>query len=80
MSIGIGMDVQDHEMSLMGQDLVDYALDLLAQGTDEENSAKLHLGQILGIVARAVQEDKVQSFARQASWWANGNLDKWKAK
>jgi hypothetical protein len=42
------MDVQDHEMNLIGQDLVGYALDLLAQVTDEENGAKLHLGQVFG--------------------------------
>jgi hypothetical protein len=74
------MDVQDHQMGVIAQDIRGYALDLLEQGTDEENDEKLQLGKILGIVARAVQEDQVESLVRHVSCWAKGNPDSWKVK
>jgi hypothetical protein len=74
------MNVQDQDMVVIARDLVRYAVDLLQQGTDEENDAKLQLGKILRIVASAVQEDQVESLARQISGWSKGNLDGWKVK
>lgn len=68
------MEVKYDRLNMISDDLLTYAVGLLAEATDEENKKKLRIGQILRLLAKAIEEDEVESLARQVEWWAPGNV------
>jgi hypothetical protein len=62
------------EDDVIGEDLNSYAIDLLDQGTKEDDLTKVRIGRILHLVAKAIQHGQVESLGRQVEWWARGNL------
>ena len=74
------MEVKYDRLNMISDDLLTYAVGLLAEATDEEDKKKLRIGQILRLLAKAIEEDEVESLARQVEWWARGNVAAWKLK
>ena len=44
--------IVDRELQYIADDLLTYSLDLLNQGTDEDNGGKIHIGHVLRMLAR----------------------------
>ena len=47
---------------------------ILADAVDEDNGKKLHIGEVLGVLASAIEEDEIQSLARTVTGWAKEML------
>jgi hypothetical protein len=64
----------DIESQLLGHDLLIIARQVLAEATEEDNGKKLHVGEVLAILATAIQEDEVESLAQTVAWWGRETL------
>ncbi len=63
------------ELQLLRDDLLTLTQQILADAVDEDNGNKLHIGEVLGVLASAVEEDKIRSLARAVTSWARETLD-----
>ena len=64
----------DRESQLLRNDLLILTRKMLSQAVDEDNGKKLHIGEVLGVLASAIEEDKIQSLARTVTGWAREML------
>lgn len=64
----------DSESQLLRNDLLILTRQMLAEAVDEDNGKKLHIGEVLGVLASAIEEDEIQSLARTVTGWARETL------
>jgi hypothetical protein len=66
--------VTDGEMQLLRNDLLILTRQMLAEALDEDNGKKLHIGEVLGVLASAIEKDELPSLARTVMWWSRETL------
>jgi hypothetical protein len=59
-------------------DLLSIMVKLNRQAKEEDNKEKTHIAEILAMLAGAIQEGQLQSFAKQVTTWGKTNLKNWK--
>lgn len=64
----------DSELQLLKDDLLILTRQMLTEAMDEDNGMKLHIGEVLGVLASAIEEDKIQSLARTVTGWGRETL------
>jgi len=64
----------DGNLQLIRNDLWILTQRILADAVDEDNGKKLHIGEVLGVLASAIDEDEIQSLARTVTGWAKETL------
>lgn len=64
----------DGNLQLIRNDLWILTQRILADAVDEDNGKKLHIGEVLGVLASAIEEDEIQSLARTITGWAKETL------
>lgn len=64
----------DGNLQLIRNDLWILTQRILADAVDEDNGKKLHIGEVLGVLASAIEEDEIQSLARTITGWATETL------
>ena len=64
----------DSESQLLRNDLLILTRQMLAEAVDEDNGKKLHIGEVLGVLASAIEEDEIQSLSRTVTGWARETL------
>jgi hypothetical protein len=64
----------DGNLQLIRNDLWILTQRILADAVDEDNGNKLHIGEVLGVLASAIEEDEIQSLARTITGWAKETL------
>ncbi|MGZ8405926.1 MAG: hypothetical protein ACXWWB_09700 [Nitrospira sp.] len=64
----------DGNLQLIRNDLWILTQQILADAVDEDNGKKLRIGEVLGVLAPAIEEDEIQSLARTITGWANETL------
>ena len=62
------------ESQLLRNDLLILTRQMPAEAVDEDNGEKLHIGEVLGVLASAIEEDEIQSLARTVTGWARETL------
>ena len=70
--------IVDRELQYIADDLLTYSLDLLNQGTDEDNGGKIHIGHVLRMLAAAIHEDHIEPLAQAVNQWGTQHLRTWK--
>ena len=68
------------ELQMLRNDLLVLTRQVLADAVDEDNGKKLHIGELLGILASAIEEGKIRSLARTVTSWARETLSDRKEK
>ena len=64
----------DRESQLLRNDILILTREMLSQAVDEDNGKKLHIGEVLGVLGSAIEEDKIQLLARTVTRWARETL------
>ncbi len=64
----------DVKLEQLRNDLLILTQQILAEAVDEDNGTKLHIGEMFGVLALAIEEDKVESLARTVTKWGNERL------
>jgi hypothetical protein len=64
----------DGNLQLIRNDLWILTQRILADAVDEDNGQQLHIGEVLGVLASAIDEDEIQSLARTVTGWAKETL------
>lgn len=62
------------EFQLLRNDLLILTRQMLDEAVDEDNGKKLHIGEVLGVLASAIEEDEIPSLARTVTSWARERL------
>lgn len=65
----------DGNLRLIRNDLWILTRRILTDAVDEDNGKKLHIGEVLGVLAFAIEEDEIQSLARTVAGWRKDILD-----
>lgn len=65
----------DGNLRLIRNDLWILTRRILTDAVDEDNGKKLHIGEVLGVLAFAIEEDEIQSLARTVAGWRREMLD-----
>ena len=68
----------DEELKKIRDDLLSIMVKLNRQAKEEDNKEKPHIAEILAMLAGAIQEGQLQSFAKQVTAWGKTNLKNWK--
>ena len=68
------------KLQLLRNDLLVLTRQVLADAVDEDNGKKLHIGEVLGILASAIEEDKIRSLSTIVTLWARETLSDRKEK
>lgn len=61
-------------MQLLRNDLLMLTQQMLAEALDEDNGTKLHIGEVLGVLAFAIEKDEIQSLAQTVNLWSRKTL------
>jgi hypothetical protein len=64
----------DKDSQLLRSDLLILTRQMLAEAVEEDDGKKLHVGEVLGVLAAAIEEDKIRSLARTVTGWAREML------
>jgi hypothetical protein len=64
----------DGNLQLIRNDLWILTRRILADAVDEDDGKKLHIGEVLGVLAAAIEEDNIQSLAITITGWAKESL------
>ncbi len=59
----------DGELQLLRDDLLIITRQMLAEALDEDNGRKLHIGEVLRVLASAIEKDELPSLAQTVSRW-----------
>lgn len=73
-SESLEVSAMNSESQLLRNDLLILTRQMLAEAVDEDNGEKLHIGEVLGVLASAIEEDEIQSLARTVTGWARETL------
>jgi hypothetical protein len=64
----------DNDSQQLRRDLLILTRQMLTEAVEEDDGKKLHIGEVLGVLASAVEEDKIQSLAKTVTGWARETL------
>ena len=64
----------EHDSQQLRRDLLILTRQMLTEAVEEDDGKKLHIGEVLGVLASAVEEDKIQSLAKTVTGWARETL------
>jgi hypothetical protein len=64
----------DDDSQLLRSDLLILARQMLDKAVEEDDGKKLHIGEVLGVLAAAIEEDKIRSLAKTMTGWARETL------
>lgn len=64
----------DSNLQLIRNDLLTLTRQMLDEALDEDNGQKLHIGEVLGMLAFAIEKDNLQSLARTVTWWGRETM------
>lgn len=64
----------DAELQILRNDLMILTRQMLAEALEEDNGKKLHVGEVLGVLASAIDEDEIQSLAQTVTSWGYKTL------
>ena len=64
----------DLNLEMIRNDLLILARQILTEGVDEDNGKKLHIGEVLGVLVSAIEEDEIELLARTVSSWGRETL------
>ena len=64
----------DAELQILRNDLMILTRQMLAEALEEDNGKKLHVGEVLGVLASAIDEDEIQSLAQTVTSWGHKTL------
>lgn len=64
----------DSEMKLIRKDLLILTRQMLSDAVDKDNGKMLHIGEVLGVLASAIEVNEIQSLAKTVTGWARETL------
>jgi hypothetical protein len=69
------MQVMNRDIQAIHEKLVSLMFQILNEGEDEEDARKLNIADALGILARAIQEGRIEEFTDHVASWGEREVD-----